>query len=59
MADRLSISESSSLSSSSEDGEGSSEDIPDQLQDLLLNDIEVSGREFGRGVLLFRLRAQL
>ncbi len=50
MADnKLSGSESSSLSSSSEDGEGCSEDIPDMLQDLLLSDIEVSGRELGVG----------
>ena len=43
------MSESSSVSSSSEDEAGSSEDVRDFLQDLLLSDIEVSGRELGVG----------
>ena len=43
--------DSSSLSTSSdcEDGETNSEGISDMLQDLLLSDVEVSGRELGVG----------
>lgn len=42
------ISDSSSLSSSDE-GEDRSEEVPDLLQDLLLSDVTVSGRELGVG----------
>ena len=42
-------SDSSSLSSSSEEGGERCEEMPDLLQDLLLSDVTVSGRELGVG----------